>query len=251
MKTKTQLHISGKIVVILFLFVSGVYAEKAPSASVYGMIAFVSGEASITKNNKTTSAKLNMKVEESDVVTTKNGLVRIQLADAYICLIEKNTSVTFKKILEDTNYKSYNVDLHKGQVYSKLIPDKSKPGQLTIFSPSVTAGVRGTEFMVSETGEKPAAVKNTGDGKIIPSGVYVSNGSVDVEINGGENNQKINVKSGEQATVSPGKLIKDILDDYVATKLKILEELKIMKEYNCKLIEEQKEKNRKMLEEFK
>jgi hypothetical protein len=50
---------------------------------------------------------------------------------------------------------------------------------------------------------------------------------------------------------TPGELRKAILDDFVSARMKILDELKIMKEYNCKLIDEQKEKNRKLLEELK
>lgn len=249
MNIKKRLYRSGMFTLAMLFCISGVHAEKA--ANVYGMVSFVSGEATITKNNKSMPAKLNMKVEEGDVVTTKKGLVRIQISDAYICHIEKNTTVIFKKILEKTNTKSYNIDLHKGQIFSRLVPDKTRPGELTISSPSVTAGVRGTDFMVSETGENATGLKESNGEKIIPSGVYVSHGSVDVETNAKDDKQTVNVKSGEQATVAPGKLIKDILDDYVTTKMKILEELKIMKEFNCKLIEEQKEKNRKMLEEFK
>jgi len=248
MNNKRKLYRTGLFFLMMVFGMSTVYAES--KSSVYGLISFVSGDVSVTKNNKTTRAKLSMKVEEGDVITTKKGLVRIQISDAYICHIEKNTTVTFKKILEKTNTKSYNMDLHKGQIFSRLIPDKSKPGELVISSPSVTAGVRGTDFMVSELdpNEKPSMLEMD---KSIPSGVYVSSGSVDVETNTQGGKQKVNVKSGEQATVAPGQLVKDILDDYVTTKMKILEELKIQKEFNCKLIEEQKEKNRKMLEEFK
>ncbi|MDH4262418.1 MAG: FecR family protein [Spirochaetia bacterium] len=233
----------------MIIFNSSTFAEN--NSSVYGLVSFVSGEATVSKNNKSIPAKLSMKVEENDVITTKNGMIRIQITDAYICHIEKNTTVTFKKILESSSIKSYNIDLHKGQVFSRLIHDKNKHSELTISTPTFTAGVRGTEFMVNVNDQEPSAKVEPASEKFIPSGVYVKNGSVDVETIGKKNLQKINVKSGEQAAVEPGQLIKDVLDDYVATKMKILDELRIMKEYNCKLIDEQKEKNRKMLEEFK
>jgi len=226
------------------LFTSDANAKNIEK--IYGVISFVSGEAMITKNKKQIPAKLGMKVEESDSITTGNGIIRIQIIDAYVCHIEKNTSVTFKKILDQTNYNYFNLELHKGQIFSKLDRNRKKPGNLSIVSPSITAGVRGTEFMVSETSAPAESAKRSSE-KTIPSGVYVSNGSVDVE----KNNQKINLQSGEQATIQSGEMIKSILDDYISTKLKILEELKIMKEFNSNLIEEQKRKNMKMLEELK
>lgn len=227
---------------VVFAFISGIYGEQSPG--IYGLVSFVTGDATISKGNISTPAKLSMKIETDDVITTGDGLVRIQIADAYICHIEKNSKVVFKTIIEKTDLKAYSMELRKGQVFSRLIPDKNKRSDLIIYTPSVTAAVRGTDFMVSEANGKE---KNTD--KSVSSGVYVSSGSVDVETN--EKKQKINLKSGEQAIVAPGQLIKSILDDYIETKMKILDELKIMKEYNCKLIEEQKEKNRKLLEEFK
>ena len=242
MKVITKFKNIWVTAILMTAFISNVYAEK--NTTMYGLISFVSGEATITKSGKVLPAKLSMKVEANDTITTKNGLIRIQIADAYICHIEKNTTITFIKILEKSDLKSYSIDLHKGQIFSRLIPDKSKPTSLFISTPSVTAGVRGTDFMVSEATEE-----STTEDKSIASGVYVSTGSVDVETP--QKDKKINLKSGEQATIAPGALIKAILDDYVTTKMKILDELKIMKEFNCKLIEEQKEKNRKLLEEFK
>jgi len=214
---------------------------------VYGIISFVSGDVSITKKNKKTNALLSMKVELGDSISTQDGILRIQIADSYICHIEKNTSITFRKILEKTNLKSYNIYLHKGQILSRLVHDKNKSSELMVITPVVTAAVRGTDFMVSESNSNEQSI----DKSAVPSGVYVSSGSVDVE--GGEtvDNQKINLRSGEQAVIKPGELRKSLLDDMIKAKMKILNELKIMKEFNCKLIEEQQDKNRKLLEEFK
>jgi hypothetical protein len=220
-----------------------VYAQPE---SIYGMVSFVSGESylSDSSGNKQ-KIKIGMKVmPENRITTTDTGIIRVQIADVFICHIEKNSTVIFQEILNNTSYDNLNIVLKKGQIMAKLLTDKEKirKAQLTVFTPSVTAGVRGTSFMVSESETGNASEE-------VPSGVFVTDGEVSVESSDGK--FKLGVSAGEQAVLQKEGLLKSILEDAYAMRMKILDELKIMKEYNCKLIDEQKEKNRQLLEEMK
>ncbi|MDH4198799.1 MAG: FecR family protein [Spirochaetia bacterium] len=228
----------------VFIFTTSFNPVFAGGAGVYGIISFVSGDVTITSGQKSFPAKIGAKIQVADSIVTGNGIARIQIAGTYICHIEKNTKITFQEILETNEKDSYNINLSTGQILSRLIREKNKKANLTIITPTITAAVRGTDFMVSET-EKSAPAEGE---KSITTGVYVSQGIVEVESPGRE---KVNVNAGEEVKVLPGELRKSMMEDFISAKMKILDELKIMKEFNCKLIEEQKEKNRKLLEEMK
>jgi hypothetical protein len=150
------------VLILAFAGYSPIYADVE---SIYGMIAFVSGEAWVVHpGSEPVAAKPGMTVKPNDTIKTGKGQIRVQIADIYICHIEKNTTVAFKEILNNTDSESMNIHMGKGQIFSRLIPGKTKKTRLLISTPTVTAGVRGTDFMVSEKSEEVAA-----DEKPIPS----------------------------------------------------------------------------------
>lgn len=218
------------------------FAKKKPS--IYGVISFINGDVKIIKNKQSIPAQIGQKVETGDTIITLNGTARIQIADSYLCQIDKHTTVEFKNIAVAGNKDIFNLNLNSGRIFSRLVTSEKKPANVYVKTPTFTAGVRGTDFLVS-VNDKPVSKNND---RPIPSGVYVTKGIVEVQKT--LDRQKVSVNAGEEVVVSAAEMKKSILEDFIKTRMQILEELKIMKEYNCRILDEQKEKNRKLLEEF-
>ncbi len=231
------------------------YAKTASQGQPAGIVSLVIGKAYVLRDDNREPLHLKDRLYESDTIVTEKGKVRVQVGDYYIFQVAENTVVRVETMKESGDQKNVSLEMNQGQIYSKIA--KSKNFDMTIKTPTVTAGARGTEFLVSsqdestEEDQQPADEMTMGnqEDEPVPSGVYVNEGVVEVASEDGE--FRSNVSGGEQVVVQMGALQKQILDKYVEEKMRIFAEFDIVKEYNYRMLEDQKEKNRKMLEMFK
>ncbi len=225
----------------LALMVSAIFTTSLFSAEMIAIVTFKSGDVSLKRKDKESALTKGITLEKKDTIITRDGFADIQLGDNSIIRIGKNSNFSLAKIIEDDSKIQVELKLNKGSVLTKVVKKLSKNSDYKIITPSVVAGVRGTEFMVQE-GEDTESTKV--DEKI-KGGVYVKEGSV--VVNTDYSSKEIAVNAGEELVCSQKKLKAEVLEAFVSEKLRILETLTIMQELNKTNLNEQLEKNKEFL----
>jgi hypothetical protein len=109
------------------------------------IITFVIGDVKLTRQGMTTNKlKTREYLIDGDLIQTgKNSHLTFQVRKDIVLMIAPESKITLKNIL-DPNSKELN--LHYGETLSKL--DKLSQGQgFSVKTPSISAGVRGTQFL--------------------------------------------------------------------------------------------------------
>ncbi|MEM5313753.1 FecR domain-containing protein [Paraburkholderia sp. JHI869] len=97
-------------------------------------------------------------VEGDRVQTGHNGFATLELADGSHIALPPDTSLDLATLRQTalTGATDRIVDLHRGEVTNEVTHATKKDDRFQIRSPSVVAGVRGTQFRVSYDGDKGA-----------------------------------------------------------------------------------------------
>jgi FecR protein len=175
-----------KYPVTFFLFIFLI----AFSTSVYstdGIISYFEGEVSIQRGNENLEADFGLPVFQGDILkTAKNSLLIIELNEKGELKLKGNTIL----VLEATG-KDSSLVLNSGSVFAKV--NKLLIGSFSIRTPSMVAGVRGTEFFVAY-------------GKTIKTEpdvwLCVNEGAVDVSLT--KTGESVLVKEGEGINILSG-----------------------------------------------
>lgn len=130
----------------LFALSSAVWAESA------GMVKTARGTASIERNGQKMPAVVGALVESGDrIVTAADGAVGITLRDNTLLSAGPNTTLDLRKFafnptshagVLDASVKRGTLSVISGKIA------KANPDGMVVSTPSVTLGVRGTEFLV-------------------------------------------------------------------------------------------------------
>ncbi|CAD6551790.1 hypothetical protein LMG27952_05192 [Paraburkholderia hiiakae] len=107
-------------------------------------------------------------VEGDRVQTGRNGFTTLELADGSHIALPPDTSLDLATLRRTalTGATDRIVDLHSGEVSSEVTHATKKDDRFQIRSPSVVAGVRGTQFRVSYDGDKGATAVEVLDGAV-------------------------------------------------------------------------------------
>ncbi|SDE14146.1 Uncharacterized conserved protein, contains LysM and FecR domains [Paraburkholderia lycopersici] len=107
-------------------------------------------------------------VEGDRVQTGHNGFATLELADGSHLSLPPDTSLDLATLRQTalTGATDRIVDLHRGEVTSEVTHATKKDDRFQIRSPSVVAGVRGTQFRVSYDGDKGATAVEVLDGAV-------------------------------------------------------------------------------------
>ncbi|MEX3950549.1 FecR domain-containing protein [Paraburkholderia sp. EG287B] len=107
-------------------------------------------------------------VEGDRVQTGHNGFATLELADGSHIALPPDTSLDLATLRQTalTGATDRIVDLHHGEVNSEVTHATKKDDRFQIRSPSVVAGVRGTQFRVSYNGDKRATAVEVLDGAV-------------------------------------------------------------------------------------
>ena len=118
-----------------------------------------------------------------------------------------------------------------------------------VTSPTMIAAVRGTEFLISEEMDESSEATTTPE---IPEGVFVKEGEVAIQVTKviSENDKvkEFTAKAGEEVVVTTNGIKKQILEDHIKEKMKILDTLKVMQASNYKMMKEMKQKNQELMD---
>ena len=169
--------------------------------------------------------------DKKDKIITRNGFVDLRVA--------KNSTLTLSELIEEVGSQKVELNLNKGSILAKTIKKMDKKSELKIITPTITAGVRGTQFLIQE-GEDNSST----DEKLEP-GVYVKEGAVDLKTD--YSPDTIAIEAGQELVTSQKNLQAQLLSDYAREKMKILDTLNAMKESNYKQLQEQREKNKDLM----
>jgi len=207
-----------------------------------------------------------------EIRTGKDSVADIQLMDGVIIRIKQNSVITLKKIWVDSGRKEMaaNIELNKGAIFAKVISKLTKNSAFNVKTPTSVAGVRGTEFLVQESGDKSEVLvndgtvavnavdedKNVGEEVVVDQGHKITtdkdNNMKKADLTEAEKNaMKEDSQSVQSITEDAKARIQDILKDFEENKARIKEHLDAQKESNRAELEGQKDKNRQELEDQK
>lgn len=233
-----------KMLIALGLILIGSISIHADSQTL-AIATFVKGKVYYRRKNKTKRVKLHNIFHMKDVIyTSKRSLVSIQIGPNSIVQLAQKSKIILGNILEAKTKRDISLKLGRGQVYVKVARKLRNGSSFKVATPTAIAGVRGTQFMVSEN-------KNAKKKKDIPSGVYVKEGNVAVNSLQTANDEQVNVGAKEQLLIKQGEMQKSVLDAQIEVKMKILETLNLMKENNYKIMKEQRDKSQKIIDDLR
>ncbi|BDA79619.1 iron dicitrate transporter FecR [Leptospira kobayashii] len=210
------------------------------------VVSFVKGEVTWSgpKSKKTGEAlRINQVLKKGDKVTSKDGTCELQLATQATIRLAKFTEASLEDLLNPKSRQS-TVKVYTGKLFVKAHKNNKAQNKLNIVSPSLVAGVRGTEFIVAA----PSGPEEDSD-LDLREGVYVNEGTVAVVPD--KKGKEVLTGANEEVTLDGATLKKQILNEYAKEKMKIFEQFKQLKEENYQLIKEQYQKNEDLMNEMK
>ena len=167
------------VIVLLFGYVS--------LFALTGSVEYVEGDVLLTHNGESEYADFGSSVFQDDLVTTEaDSLAIIRLSDGTALKIRENTIIRIA-VLSD----SAVIDLHEGSFFSNVT--KQLTGRYTVKTPSVVAGVRGTEFFIAY-GRK---IDDQAD-------VWLCVNTGEVEVSVPETEEHVVVRAGEGINILAG-----------------------------------------------
>lgn len=223
------------VIINLFLIIP-VYSAEIPVMAV-----FKSGEVFLQSGQKELPVETGQTFRVSDRIKTGNGILDIQIGTNSVVRIGKNTKFLLTKLFEENGTVKVNLNLNEGSALAKVVKKMDKGSEFKITTPTKTAGVRATQFMVQEGQDSTS--KN--ESEKIPDGIFVKEGEVTVKAAYSQN--QISVKAGEELITAQKKIQAQMLDSFMKEKLRILETLNVLQEENYKLLQEQYRKNQEIL----
>ncbi|WP_207761441.1 FecR family protein [Leptospira perolatii] len=204
---------------------------------------FVSGKVSYTQNGKKLDLKKNVVLGKEDTIESADGKADIQVGPNAVIRLAPFSKVKIADLSSSAKENKSTVQLVSGKVFARV--DKSdKKENFSVSSTSYTAGVRGTQFVVSEESEEARKQNPKNEDSNIPNGIFVKEGEVGVTTSSGNS---VPVKSGEEAILSPEGLLKQPLEIFMQEKMKILDGFRKISEENYQLLKNQREQNQEMI----
>jgi len=237
---------------IILLVLPQFSCKKDTVVALDGYVNFMSGKVNIILDGKKTGAEVGAVVKNGAKVETGAGaFVDIYFGDNAVrvlenSLVEIGSVVTNMK--DNTEKSEYTVE--KGKMFSRVTKKLAKGDEFTIKTPTTIAGVRGTEFLVSE--ENGKGMVACIDGKVAVSDATAAD-KKGVEINAGE---EVSVEPGKDLVVKAlseenRANLAEIKQSFREAREDIREQFRKQKEEILKQVRDQKEENRKMVEEQK
>jgi len=211
-----------KIIVLIFVSLLSLQISAKDEPKRSGIINFLIGKATITRNNNTMKARQGAKIYQGDVIKTENkSQVDIYFGESSVIKVMPNSSLTVTQ-LEDSNGEGSKTTffLKIGKVFSSIGKKLSKNDSHIIKTDTITAAVRGTEFMVEAEGKEPV--------------VACTKGSVNVT----NDTSSVIVKEGQEIPIFRHRrlMIRELRKERRAQLMKMRREMRsLRKEYRSRL----------------
>ncbi|TGL75804.1 FecR family protein [Leptospira yasudae] len=228
--------------VLFFLSIVFLVPQVLSADEEVAIALFVTGKVQYSQSGKTEALKKNTVLTKTAKVETGDGKVDLQLGANAVIRLAPFTKIEIAELLSDNSKNTAKVTLVSGKLFAN-VQKSNKKEDLQVSSTSYTAGVRGTQFVISE--EKNKAPRN--EDSDIPDGVFVNEGEVAVNSSAGG---ELDLKTGEQASWNGKELLLEPLKEFMKEKMKIIQNFKTIKAENYQMLKDQKLKNKELLENF-
>lgn len=238
-----------KISIFLIIFSFITISAQDKNSELLTVATFVVGDVTTNRSDKILKVTKNFIFLTGDEIVTKKGTVDIQFGPGTIIRVANNTKIKIARILEANQKQNVNLGLTKGKIFSKVSSKMAPGSSFEVTSPTMIAAVRGTEFLISEELDESSEASTSPE---IPEGVFVKEGEVAIQVTKvtSENDKvkEFTAKAGEEVVVTTNGIKKQILEDHIKEKMKILDTLKVMQESNYKMMKEMKQKNQELMD---
>ncbi len=229
------------LAVVAFVFAAnGCKKDKNVTVERTGLVNFIGGDVLlIGKDGKEAKAAVGNEVKQGMKIKTvgKKSFADIYFGENAVKVLG-DTVVEVQVLVTNvgTNGEESTFYVEKGQFFSKVGQKLAKDDKYMVKSPTTTAGVRGTDFLISEE-----------EGK---ANVAVLDGSVEVLNNSLAGKEPVVVNDKEEVDVLAGQdMVKKQLSEDRMRALAILLEIKAMREEIWNKMREQREEIRKAVED--
>lgn len=221
------------------------FAQEKPKELLAAALS-VSGECFYERDGKTLPAKPKTIFFRNDRLFTKKGKMDVQIGPVAVLHLAPYSTIRLSDLSEQDRKTNIVVDLESGRGYTKFAKKMGPGSKYTIKSPTLVAGIRGTEFVLSAGDESPQPHEDSD----IPQGVFVNTGVVAVSPASRED-EIIELQPGEQVTGVDNALVKGVMEDFIKKKMKLFKQLNAMKEEQYRILEREKNRQIELLEKVK
>lgn len=210
--------------------------EPKKKATHAAAVVFVVGKDAkiVTAQGEKPATKGAVLYESDKVITGKKSQVDLVLPNNILMRLDQNTTLEMKELaVGEGGAQQDRLMLQRGTVFAKVAKLDTK-SSFAIQTPTLVAGVRGTQFMTE--------ADETGKGK-----VAVIEGKVAVESSTGKTEE---IGEGEQAEVSPtGSIVESKIDEATAAKTNALATVASIKEAELQKFQNLLGEQQKLLEQ--
>ncbi len=231
------------LIIAALLAIQAVSCKKdAPSVIQNdGLVNFTTGDVKIFVNGQAVAANTGDKITQGMTIKTgAKSVVDIYFEGSVIRILEKS-SVVMKELVKNLTDNKELTELYveNGKVFSKVTRKLTEGEKFRVNTPTAVAGVRGTEFLVSEE-----------EGK---SNIACIEGTVAVKDSKSDDTAFVDVEAGKEANVESGKpvTVNELKQQNLENIKRIKDEIKELREDIRKKFEEQREEIRKAVVEQK
>lgn len=240
------------LIILVPLLAAGVSCKKDRKAVRFGIVNFLAGTVTIIDGDRKAQAKVGDIIKPGMVIETgPASFVDIYFQENAVKILEKSSvkvsdlAIDLKDGSEKTGFNVY-----RGRAFMKVARKLAKNDSFTVSTPTATAGVRGTEFLVSEDRGRGLVVCVDGEVRVESE---VSPGQEAVLV---PENREVVVEKDRAMTVKEisaenRRLIEDIRRDFREMKRSLRLEFEKQREEIRKMVEDQKKENREMVREQK
>ncbi|ASV10310.1 iron dicitrate transport regulator FecR [Leptospira interrogans serovar Canicola] len=229
--------------IVLFLVAFNLFLPQFLLADEeFAIVLLVSGKVQYSQAGKFETLKKFVLLSKIANVETGEGKADLQLGANAVIRIAPFTKIEIAELFTDNSKNTAKLTLVSGKLFT-IVQNSNKMEELEISSASYTAGVRGTQFVISDEKSKAPKIEDSD----IPEGVFVNEGEVTVHPSSGND---LNLQAGEQASWNGKELLAEPLKEFMKEKLKIIQNFKAIKSENYQMLKEQKLKNKELLENF-
>ena len=240
------------IAIMLPFLLAGMACKKNIKAERIGLVNFLAGTVTIIDGDKKAPAKVGDRVRMGMVIETgAASFVDIYFQENAVKILEKSR-VKVSDLSTDLKNEAEKTGFHvsQGKVFVKVAKKLARNDEFIVSTPTATAGVRGTEFLVSE--DKGKGLIACVDGTVkVESEVVQGKDTVLVPENKEVTVEKDKALSVKDISAENRKFINDILVNFQEMKASLRAEFEQQREEIRKAVEDQKKQNKEMIQEQK
>ncbi len=230
----------------------GLYCKKEQKVDREGIVNFITGTVTIIDGGKKSPAKVGDTVKKGMKIETGDKSSIDIYFDENAVKIMENSVVEVSDLDLDIREESEKTRLHvtNGRVFAKVARKLAKNDRFSITTPTTTAGVRGTEFLVAEADGKGLVACLKGRVEV-KNEASPDKGSVDVT-----DEKEVTVEKDREMVVKDlsaenKRLMEDISKNFQDMKKDIRERFEKKREEIRKAVEDQRKKNQEMVDRQK